>query len=468
MTVAPHLRWWPVESMPAPFQQILNQQVFTQQFRAEWVPFVVFALYPIIFAGLAGYFVCLWPGSRPTRRVLCSVCVPAAFGIVLICGRFLYIVTRPTSVLESGSNTVRDAHSWAAMLWRLGPGLHFCLLGILLIAIFTSRMAFGIAKLPISFSKRNVPISENSERWRRLRILIWVFVGPLFLLVALPSVSTLWIPSSLLGHLVEYLQSDWFPRLAPIIEALIFLGITFWIIGPDGRQAVRQSIRMPEPKYLFLGLLFPIGISVLISNGNYLIDRAQWAARDFGRYSPPQFESYFSLPDPWLLVMFFAAFSEEVIFRGLLQPQFNRRYGAYRGIFFVSTVWAAFHFSSDSYSGASDLGVLRILTVRVFFCLALGFVLGWLTLRSRSILPATIAHTLANVMAFSNFGPSFPGKDKLRSLLWAGLAYILFRYWPVKEEDEPGAVAAVVEPEPATRKLMSRCQLATVRRNLGV
>jgi membrane protease YdiL (CAAX protease family) len=263
---------------------------------------------------------------------------------------------------------------------------------------------------PLVLNQRTVPISPDSEQWRRLRILIWVFVGPLFLTVALPSLVTFGIPSSLLAYFVEFIQSGWFLRLAPIIGASIFLGITSWIIGSDGRQVVRQRIRMPGPKYLLLGLSVPIGISVLISSGDYVIDRVQRAAHDFGQYSPPQFGSYFSFPDPWLLILFFAAFSGEVIFRGLLQPEFIQRYGTYRGIFFVSMVWAAFHFSSDSYSGASDFGVLRILLCEYLY--AWHWALFWRGLRCAQLpLFRLLSLTLSpTYLSFQTLGRPFLGK----------------------------------------------------------
>ncbi len=83
-------------------------------------------------------------------------------------------------------------------------------------------------------------------------------------------------------------------------------------------------------------------------------------------------------------------------------------------------------------------------------CLALGFVLSWLTLRSGSVLPAAVAHTIYNILVFSEFGPPFPGKATVRAALWAVLAYVLFRYWSVKEEDEPGAVVSIAETQAAT------------------
>jgi membrane protease YdiL (CAAX protease family) len=110
----------------------------------------------------------------------------------------------------------------------------------------------------------------------------------------------------------------------------------------------------------------------------------------------------------------------------------------YRGIFFVGIVWAAFHFFSDfSFTRATDLMVLEHLGTRLFMCETLSFVLGWLTLRSKSVIPAAVAHALYNVVVFSSFGPPFPGKDIVRIGLWGVLAYALFRYWPAKAEDSP-------------------------------
>jgi membrane protease YdiL (CAAX protease family) len=113
----------------------------------------------------------------------------------------------------------------------------------------------------------------------------------------------------------------------------------------------------------------------------------------------------------------------------------------YRGIFFVGMVWAAFHFFSDfSFTRATNLMALEHLGGRVFLCVTLSFVLGWLTLRSGSVIPAAVAHTLYNVVVFSNFGPPFPGKDIVRVSLWVVLAYALFHYGPVRAEDSEPAL----------------------------
>lgn len=124
-----------------------------------------------------------------------------------------------------------------------------------------------------------------------------------------------------------------------------------------------------------------------------------------------------------------------MIFRGLLQRRFVQRYGIYRGIFLVGIVWAAFHFVSDVFfSRLTESDVLLKLAWRILFCLAFSYVLGWLTLRFGSILPAAIAHTYYNVLVMSGFGPPFIGKDTVLVALWGILAWVLFRYWPVQAE----------------------------------
>jgi membrane protease YdiL (CAAX protease family) len=247
-----------------------------------------------------------------------------------------------------------------------------------------------------------------------------------------------------------YLQSIWFSRLAAVAESLAACSALLWLMGQENRRTIWESIRRPDGISTFLSLAFPVGIAVLISTGHFVVDRQIWVAHGFGKTPEPEIGSYFDIPDFHFLLLFFAAFFEEIIFRGLLQKRFIQRYGLYRGIFFVGIVWAAFHFFSDfSFTRATDLMVLEHLGTRLFMCETLSFVLGWLTLRSKSVFPAAVAHSLYNVVVFSNFGPPFPGKDILRVCLWALLAYMLFHYWPVSAEDSPEQASTLPSVENA-------------------
>jgi len=432
LTIAHGLRWL-LAGLP-PAEQSSGEFGLWVQYGA------VFFIYFLIFSGMAGYFVCFWPGRHPVQRVISLMCVPALLGLGLMFARVLYLSAASSSVLESASSGFGHRLRWAeATLWKLPEGFQFTLLGLFLIAIFISRMVFGIARLPVTLP--HTRISEGSSAaWRRLQIVIFVLVGPLFLVSVLLSLLTMGIPLIIYAGLPGYTQSIWFSRLAPVLEAAAACGVVLWLMGQENRRAVWESIRRPDGTSALLSLAFPVGTAVLISTGHFVVDRQLWVAHGFGKIPEPEIGSYFDIPDLHFLLLFLPAFLEEIIFRGLLQKRFIQRYGMYRGIFFVGMVWAAFHFFSDfSFTRATNLMVLEYLGMRVFMCVTLSFVLGWLTLRSGSVIPAAVAHTLYNVLVFSNSGPPFPGKDIVRVSLWAVLAYALFHYWPVRAEDSQPA-----------------------------
>jgi membrane protease YdiL (CAAX protease family) len=185
---------------------------------------------------------------------------------------------------------------------------------------------------------------------------------------------------------------------------------------------------------------------------HYIFDRAQWAAMDFGKFDAPRFLPYFyaGLSPVALLTalsMFFPALAEEVVFRGMVLPDFLQRYGLHRGIFLTGIFWAAIHFRSDSYVGLSVGGVLRVLIWRILFCLTLNYVFAWMTLRWHSVLPAAIAHFMSNALV--SLGPRVSGLwDGERYLaLWVLLAMLLYRVWPLETDNPPILLLPDQEPE---------------------
>ena len=220
--VAPRLRWWlpGLGVAPGRLADSLVQQV---QFLG------VFFLLPISFAGVAGYFVCFWPSDHPFRRILLLVCLPAVAGLCLMYSRLLYLAGPSSSVLEGTGSLVAHKISWAWSLpWKLLSGFHFCLIGLLLIAIYTSRLAFGIAALPLSLPGNTVSTALDSESWRRVQFLIWVLVGPLYLLYSSLAWLTLGLPMILSSHIPAYAQSAWFSRFSSTIETPVVFAVIFW------------------------------------------------------------------------------------------------------------------------------------------------------------------------------------------------------------------------------------------------
>jgi membrane protease YdiL (CAAX protease family) len=226
--------------------------------------------------------------------------------------------------------------------------------------------------------------------------------------------------------------------IGPPLEAAILVALALLILGRAGRADARESVQLPEPRYALYAFLLPIGITCLLSFSDYLIDRANWAIYFFDQSFPPQFASHFNLTrawDPWLLLMVFGAFAEEIVFRGVLLERLMSRYGFHRGIFLTGLVWGAYHFRSDSYSGLSVGGVFFNLADRILMCLAMNYVLAWMTLRWRSIIPAGIAHTVSNILVVAGITEAISWSSELRTVEWAVVAVLLFRYWPLPQAE---------------------------------
>jgi membrane protease YdiL (CAAX protease family) len=442
LTVSPHLRFLPFEFGPAGGRhaELLIEQT---------VSLTILLCLLVMFSGMAAYFVCFWPGSHAVRRILLSILAPGIAGSGLILAQIFWFARPATSILQSTHHIAQNAKSldWAG--WVSLPGFFFCFAGLVLVAAYTSRLTFGIARLPLSLPDSPSREATDSDAWRRVQWVVWVLIGPLILVSVVLGFLTTGPSLIFWSRMPVYAQSIWFNRLSTVAEGAAALGVLLWIMGKENRQVIWSMTRLPEPWHAALGLAFPIGIAGLIAAAQYLLARAQWAAQGFGREVRPDLGSFFNLPDPWLCLLILPAFFEEMIFRGLLQRHFVKRYGIHRGIVLVGIVWAAFHFHSDvSFSWATIIGTLTILGSRVAMCLVINYVLGWLTLRFSSVIPAALAHAFYNVLVFSELGPPFPGKNALRLGLWAILAWVLFRYWPVHTEQGPVQESASATPSP--------------------
>lgn len=186
--LAPRLRWWASglgiapERLANPFAQHLQD-------------LGVFLLMPISFAGVASYFGCFWPGNRPLRRILGLLCLPAMVGLGLMFSRPIYLTAPSSSFLEGAGSLVAHKISWARSLpWSLLPGFHFCVIGLVLIAIYASRLAFGIAALPLSLPGNATSNAPDPVAWKCVQYLIWALVGPLYLLSSSLAWLTLGLP----------------------------------------------------------------------------------------------------------------------------------------------------------------------------------------------------------------------------------------------------------------------------------
>jgi membrane protease YdiL (CAAX protease family) len=447
LTIVPRLNWLPSDISSFFSGLPYAGYSLTSEIRHNWFAFVGVASYAFMFAASAGFFACCWPGKRPAVRILSMVILPASVGLCAICAKYLNLLETPRSVLDRESASGHGL-AWAiSNLWKLGSAFHFCVAGLVLVGAFAVLLALRKASLPISIAHDDAAFAEETDAWKGCKKCIWIFQG------APPLTSVPMNAISLLLLLIPArTASTWRYQasraLWPVAEAVVFLPIAIWAMGKDNRKFIRQQIQIPKLSYAGLGLAIAALPVLLPSLLVYLYDRADWAAHSYGKFHPPLFGDYFGVPEAWMVTLFFAAFAEEVIFRGVLQRHFIERFGAWRGICFVGIVWGAFHFFGDVRYRLGDLGVAMGVSSRLILCVILGFGLSWLTLRSKSLLPATIAHGLYNAFADFKSGFSFRGQDWVHVGLWALFAYVLLRYWPVETtpSEFPLSSATVTEP----------------------
>jgi len=207
LIVSQHSRWWTQQLLYDLSAQLLKTGESNEQIQANLVVFLSFARYPLIFASMAGYFICFWPGERPIRRILGWVCFPAILSLGTIWGRLLYISIQPVSVLESSGSLTRKMGSWLQWPGKLGPGFHYCILGIALILIYVRLMAVGRTSLHVTLPLPRASEFQDAVSWKRTTLLVWVLIGPLFLtgpMLGSLTMGLLYLSSS---HLSAYLGS---------------------------------------------------------------------------------------------------------------------------------------------------------------------------------------------------------------------------------------------------------------------
>lgn len=170
------------------------------------------------------------------------------------------------------------------------------------------------------------------------------------------------------------------------------------------RYSVRESFAIRWPKWqfwvggIFLGCtLWPfVGLSLWgLSQATAWFSEGQpqaWSERIL-QLATQQVANWSSIP-LWILLPCLAvvpAVCEEVFFRGLLLQTLRKETTFWRAILASGLAFGLFHFIVES-----SVAPLRFVVTSV-----LGFVLGWVCLKSRSILPGILLHSINNAILMS-------------------------------------------------------------------
>jgi len=128
-------------------------------------------------------------------------------------------------------------------------------------------------------------------------------------------------------------------------------------------------------------------------------------------------------------INFIPALGEEYGWRGFLLPKLVGRFNLLGGLVLTGTAWGIWHapliLMGYNYPHHPDLVGVAAFTV---WCILVGFFLGWLRLKSKSVLPAALGHGAIN--AYVGFGLLIaPAADEMMTIplgLPAMLALLVF------------------------------------------
>lgn len=207
--------------------------------------------------------------------------------------------------------------------------------------------------------------------------------GALKLLLPAAAAVLLFLPLFALRRLGP---ADFWWWMGANIVILCFLGLTldssFW-------PHLRRDFELNVVEKLFLGVLTAGVLYLAFVAGSFLV-RALFSSAPAGINEVYSFKSSASTLRVTLLITLLIGPGEEVFWRGLLQRQFEGRFGFPMGWLAAAALYAAVHLSSGN-------------LVLVAAALVCGLYWGALYRRYRSVLLIAVSHTVWDILIFLAF-----------------------------------------------------------------
>jgi len=386
---------------------------------------------PLLCAGAVGYYLFFWGAAKSGRRISYWVSVPALVGVLAEFSGAVWLLGRRESVLESGGEQFRRILSLLpALVMDLGPGLHMALAGLILVNVAAWRVRRGLTSLPAcaAFPPPEPATTAGSDDGQRdLKRFTWA------VLALLTPISI--VLSGGLGFLIwsgEWILWGAQSLLAGLPPALI----TVWVLGSRRRTVLWSMLSPRRMGVVLLAALIPILIHWIPKIIFLIAMRIHWGMFDRDLVPPPNPWDFLS-PAPWqwqIVLILLGSLLSEIAWRGFALPRFIGRFGLHRGIILVGVLWGVMHSRMVEAWGSPDLGVILGLASGMLRGVALSYPLGWLTLRSKSILPAALAIGLDSAFWGMNARElvpvtGLPASHFVDTVLWLLLGFIFFRYF---------------------------------------
>ncbi len=180
--IFPRLSWRPIQVDTSVLHDPLTLLRTDEHARMEWSQAITIAVWPMALASLVGYLTCFWSSPRPVRRLLWGAVLPALSTLCFLLFKFSQVTAYPPSVFPSVPDLALE-YAWLhSNFWKLPAGFYISIVGLVLIAVFAARLYLRLSALPLSLPNDSLHPQDDSGSWPKVKTLIFVLVGPIFLL----------------------------------------------------------------------------------------------------------------------------------------------------------------------------------------------------------------------------------------------------------------------------------------------
>jgi membrane protease YdiL (CAAX protease family) len=270
-----------------------------------------------------------------------------------------------------------------------------------LVTFIAGLFSFGI--LLISFNsmfpkvpgkKKMISIREGFRKYPIFGtfILLLLYAGFLFLpiLIELPLIFIVDIFVDI--PFIALLFVDFFVTFG--VMALFWLLVVPRSLDlPEGKQHLKEYIKTIGLKFdnkIVRNILLGIGCSIIFFISTYI------TANLFGHYTF-DLDVIFGTPGSsialfgwfFFIIMLIPGIWEEVAFRGVITKLNSRRYSKRTTLIIVSVLFGLFHFV-NLLTGNDLIGTI----LQVIYASLLGFLFGYMFIKTKSLIPSIIAHYL--------------------------------------------------------------------------
>jgi len=348
----------------------------------------------------------------------------------------------------------------------IGVGLHliylaFNVLGGILLTFYGAGMMFFVTYIAglfsfgillISFNsmfpkvlgkKKMISIRESFRKYPLLGtgILLLLYAGFLFLpiLIELPLIFIVDVFVDVIPF-IALLFIDFFVNFG--VMALFWLLIVPRSLNlPEGKQSLKEYVKTIGLKIdnkIVRNILLGIGCSIIFFISTYI------TANLFGHYIF-DLDVIFGTPGSsialfgWFIfiIMLIPGIWEEVAFRGVITKLNLRRYSRRTTLIIVSVLFGLFHFVNLLVGND-----LIVTIVQVIYASLLGFLFGYMFIKTKSLIPGIIAHYLIDSVGQLFMFASFENMGQFIFFAVIGIGIIpavfgmLLVKLVVKEKDE--------------------------------